>query len=91
MTYNVLASKLLQSNRYLYRNDNAEILEWDYRKGRLLQELIDSDAEVCVGVACICGWGVCICSITSGNKPEVLYGPSNVSPVTLVVWMSGDK
>ena len=46
MTYNVLASSLIQSNKYLYRKDGTEVLEWDYRKGRLLQEMIDSGADV---------------------------------------------
>jgi mRNA deadenylase 3'-5' endonuclease subunit Ccr4 len=44
MTYNILSQDLIDDNDYLY--NKAEHLEWDYRKSRLLNELVTSGADV---------------------------------------------
>jgi mRNA deadenylase 3'-5' endonuclease subunit Ccr4 len=38
MSYNVLAQELLHDNQYLYRNHSDQVLDWEYRKHKLLQE-----------------------------------------------------
>ena len=48
VSYNLLAQSLLEKNRYLYRHikDCPEVLEWDYRKENLLNELLESGGNV---------------------------------------------
>lgn len=38
MSYNVLAQDLLLDNQYLYRDHPTQVLDWEYRKQKLLQE-----------------------------------------------------
>lgn len=38
MCYNVLAQELLHDNQYLYRDHSSQVLDWEYRKQKLLQE-----------------------------------------------------
>ena len=46
ISYNVLADDLLFSNSFLYRSQENWLLEWEYRKKNLLQELRHYDADV---------------------------------------------
>lgn len=48
VSYNLLAQSLLEKNRRLYRHlkDCPEVLEWEYRKENLLNELLESGANV---------------------------------------------
>lgn len=38
MSYNVLAQDLLLDNQYLYRDHPTQVLDWEYRKQKLVQE-----------------------------------------------------
>lgn len=46
VTYNVLSDSLLYENMYLYEECYHEDLSWEYRKEKLLSELLGYDAEV---------------------------------------------
>ncbi|XP_062617567.1 protein angel homolog 2-like isoform X2 [Saccostrea cucullata] len=46
MTYNVLAQDLLYDNQYLYRNHPEQVLDWGYRKQKLLQEFNEHQPDV---------------------------------------------
>lgn len=39
MSYNLLAQDLLESHPHLYANSNWEVLVWEYRRARLLEEI----------------------------------------------------
>lgn len=45
MTYNILSQDLISENSYLY-DEESEWLDWEYRKRRLLKELISADVDV---------------------------------------------
>lgn len=46
MSYNVLAQELLVDNKYLYRNHPTQVLNWDYRKKKLLEEFSAHQPDV---------------------------------------------
>ncbi|XP_061173572.1 protein angel homolog 2-like isoform X2 [Saccostrea echinata] len=46
MSYNVLAQDLLYDNQYLYRNHPEQVLDWEFRKQKLLQEFNDHRPDV---------------------------------------------
>lgn len=46
MSYNILSQDLLLDNAYLYRHCEPEVLRWDYRLPRLLQEIQAHDADI---------------------------------------------
>eukprot|EP00117_Sycon_ciliatum_P007904 scpid101975/ scgid4282/ Carbon catabolite repressor protein 4 homolog 1 len=46
VTYNVLSDKLLFNNPDLYPDRNGPYLNWEYRKGRLLKEILSYKADI---------------------------------------------
>lgn len=46
LCYNVLSQDLISENMYLYSKTPHDWLAWDYRKRRLIKELINSEADV---------------------------------------------
>ena len=48
VSYNVLAQDLLHKNQYLYTHCPPELLSWEYRKWNILNELVESTADVSV-------------------------------------------
>ncbi|XP_072031481.1 LOW QUALITY PROTEIN: uncharacterized protein [Amphiura filiformis] len=46
MSYNVLAQKLISMNDYLYHHCPRHILDWEYRKMNLLQEIADINSDI---------------------------------------------
>ena len=46
LSYNLLAQDLIHRNKFLYRVNKPECLQWDYRKEQLLNDLISSKAHV---------------------------------------------
>ena len=48
VSYNVLAQDLLHKNQYLYTRCPPELLTWEYRKWNILNELVESTADVSV-------------------------------------------
>eukprot|EP00117_Sycon_ciliatum_P037976 scpid50307/ scgid4282/ len=52
VTYNVLSDKLLFNNPDLYPDRNGPYLNWEYRKGRLLKEILSYKADVMQACSC---------------------------------------
>lgn len=46
LSYNVLAQCLLEDNPYLYQHCHEEVLHWPLRRGNLLAELREADADI---------------------------------------------
>ncbi|XP_067680490.1 protein angel homolog 2-like isoform X1 [Haliotis asinina] len=46
MSYNVLAQRLLEDHGYLYREADTQILQWKYRRERLLEEITSHAPDV---------------------------------------------
>lgn len=46
LCYNVLSQDLILENPYLYTSERPEWLDWEYRKRRLLKELVHSETDV---------------------------------------------
>lgn len=48
VSYNILAQDLLHKNQHLYTHCPPELLDWEYRKWNILNELVESNADVSV-------------------------------------------
>lgn len=48
MSYNVLAQKLLEDHKYLYRKHDTRSLAWEFRSKVLLKEIKEANADVSV-------------------------------------------
>lgn len=46
MSYNVLAQDLLLDNQYLYRDHPTQVLDWEHRKQKLVQEFSAHQPDV---------------------------------------------
>jgi mRNA deadenylase 3'-5' endonuclease subunit Ccr4 len=46
LSYNVLAQDLLEKNAFLYDWSNVKVLNWDFRKNLLLNEIKEINADV---------------------------------------------
>jgi len=46
LSYNVLAQELLENNAFLYDWSNRHVLNWNYRKELLLNEIKEFNADV---------------------------------------------
>lgn len=46
LSYNVLAQDLLERNAFLYDWSNVQVLNWEYRRNLLLNEIKEINADV---------------------------------------------
>lgn len=46
--YNVLSQDLISQNMYLYDKEQPQWLDWEYRKRRMIKELLDTEADVSI-------------------------------------------
>ena len=53
VSYNVLAQDLISKNQYLYTHCPRELLDWEYRKWNILNELVESAADVSAWPECL--------------------------------------
>lgn len=47
LSFNILAQNLLETHSYLYMHHNPTALSWKVRKPLVLQEIFESEANVC--------------------------------------------
>ena len=45
VSYNLLAQDLIHKNMFLYRTDIPDLLQWEYRRNRLLSEILEISAD----------------------------------------------
>lgn len=45
-SYNILSDKLLNENKYLYRNRHQHTLPWSYRAPRLVQAIMENNPDI---------------------------------------------
>jgi len=48
LSYNILAQELLEKNAFLYDWSDVRVLEWNYRRQLLLNEIKQFNADVCI-------------------------------------------
>lgn len=48
LSYNILAQQLIDDNPFLYNDCVENHLGWNRRKERLLKEILQQDADVCL-------------------------------------------
>ena len=84
VSYNVLAQSLIMKNLHLYRHLKTcpELLEWDYRKHNLLQELLRSRGNVRMSQDIVPSVAVCseLVLITNSISPLPLSLSPSLSP-----------